>query len=148
MNTKQILPVLLFLVSSVFYAQGQRDKIKTLKVAFITSELALTPTEAEKFWPVFNIYEDKQFDLRFHKMRDLKDKMDKNSVDNLSDKEALAVLNQLENVDDELYQNRKKLVSSLKTIISPVKIIKLKKAEDDFNKKLLKQYRNKGPERP
>ena len=35
--------------------QKQQD-IEALKVAFISKELDLTPTEAEKFWPVYNQY--------------------------------------------------------------------------------------------
>jgi hypothetical protein len=35
--------------------QKQQD-IEALKVAFISKELELTPTEAEKFWPVYNQY--------------------------------------------------------------------------------------------
>ncbi len=33
---------------------GNPDKVKSEKIAFITSELDLTPAEAEKFWPVYN----------------------------------------------------------------------------------------------
>ncbi|MNY26492.1 hypothetical protein D3C86_1603450 [compost metagenome] len=68
-------------------------------------------------------------------------------IDSMSDKEALVVINQMEDYEEELFQNRRKLVSSLKSIISPVKILKLKKAEDDFNRKLLRQYKEKGPRR-
>jgi len=49
--------------------------------------------------------------------------------------------------EDELNQLRKKFVNSLKGVLPSVKIIKLKKAEDDFNRKLLQQYRDKGPRR-
>ena len=33
---------------------GDGDKFKSEKIAFITTELNLTPAEAEKFWPVYN----------------------------------------------------------------------------------------------
>lgn len=33
---------------------GNPDKLRAEKIAFITSELNLTPAEAEKFWPVYN----------------------------------------------------------------------------------------------
>jgi hypothetical protein len=51
----------------------------------------------------------------------------------------------MESNEDELYQTRKKFIGNLQGVLSPIKIIKLKKAEDDFNRKLLQQYRNKGP---
>lgn len=152
MKLKNILPILLLLVSLSSFAQGGRmrekkEQVKALKVAFLTNELSLSTAEAEKFWPVYNAYDDKQFELRHQKMRAYMDRMDDGSVEKMSEKEAAAFLVQMENTEDELYQLRKKFVSNLKGILSPVKIIKLKKAEEDFNRKLLKQYRDKPPRR-
>jgi len=62
-------------------------------------------------------------------------------LDVMSEKEASNLLSQMENVEDEMHLLRKKLVADLKSVISSHKIIKLKKAEEDFNKNLLKQYR-------
>lgn len=144
MKMKNLFTVVLLIVSFSFYGQGKekREKIKTLKTAFITTELSLTSEESAKFWPVYNSFDDKQFEIRHEKMRALANKL-KTSIETMSDKEALSILNQMENYDDELFENRKKLVSSLKSIISPIKILKLKKAEDDFNRTLLKQYKGK-----
>ena len=145
MKIKNALTVALLLFTSLFYGQNEekREQIKSLKTAFITTELALTPEESAKFWPVYNAFDEKQFEIRHQKMKAVNNKV-KNSIDKMSDKEALAVLTQMENYDEELLENRKKLVSSLKSVISPVKILKLKKAEDDFNRTLLKQYKEKG----
>lgn len=35
----------------------KQQDIQALKVAFISKELELTPDEAQKFWPVYNLYE-------------------------------------------------------------------------------------------
>jgi len=152
MKTTKIVTLLLLLISTVFYAQEpKKDKFKALKVAFITKELDLTSAEAEKFWPVYNAFDDKQFEIRFNKMKGIKQKLEKQDINTLTDKEATVLLAQIESAEDELYQNKKKFMQNIKSIISPVKIIKLKKAEDDLNKKLLKQYRDKrdnGPEKP
>lgn len=129
------------------FAQGskfkeKREQIKTLKVAFITDKLSLSSVEAEKFWPLYNAFDEKQNNLRQQKMRSYMDRMDSN-IDNMSEKDASNFLSQIENAEDELYQSRKKFVTSLKTILPAVKILKLKKAEEDFNRTLLKQYRDK-----
>lgn len=132
----------MLLVSFSFYAQEpKKEKVKALKVAYLTNNLGLTATEAEKFWPIYNAYDEKQFELRHEKMKMIKSKLESESVDNLTDKQALAILNQIDGVEDELYQTRKKFTTNLKTVLSPIKILKLKKAEDDFNKTLLKQYK-------
>lgn len=147
MKMRFFLTTLLLVISCTFYGQNNKhEKIKALKTAFITTELSLTSEEAAKFWPVYNSFDEKQFELRHDKMKSLTNKL-KTSIDTMTDKEALAVLNQMEGYDEELLENRKKLVNSLKAIISPIKILKLKKAEDDFNRNLLKQYRGKGQKR-
>ena len=47
--------------------QEKKEQIKALKVAFITTELNLTPEEAAKFWPIFNAFEDKQKEIKKQK---------------------------------------------------------------------------------
>ena len=149
MKTNKIILVLLLLISVSVFAQGpKKEKIKALKVAYLTTNLSLTPSESEKFWPLYNAYDQKQFELRHEKMEMIKQRLEIKSVDELSDKDALAIINQIESVEEDLYQNRKKFMTSLKTVLSPLKILKLKKAEDDFNKTLLRQYKNKGGKRP
>ncbi|WPO78857.1 sensor of ECF-type sigma factor [Flavobacterium sp. KACC 22761] len=148
MKIKNILPIILFMISFSFYAQGgkideKREKIKAYKVSFLTTELELTPSEAEKFWPIYNAYDDKQFELRHQKMKAYMERLDDDNINSISEKEAAVVLAQMESTDKELYLLREKYNANLKKILSAKKILKLKKSEDDFNRKLLKQYRDK-----
>jgi Spy/CpxP family protein refolding chaperone len=123
--------------------EDKKEQIRAMKVGFITNELALTTDEAAKFWPIYNAYDDKQFELRHQKMKAFKSRMDSDFT-KMSEKDACMLLAQMESNEDELYQLRKKFIANLKGVLPAVKIIKLKKAEDDFNRKLLQQYRNKG----
>lgn len=148
MKIKNILPIILFLVSFSFYAQSgktdeKREKIKAYKVSFLTTELELTSTEAEKFWPIYNVYDDKQFELRHQKMKMYMRKLDDDNINSMSDKDAVTLLSQMESTDKELYLLRDKYMTNLKKVLSAKKILKLKKSEDDFNRKLLQQYRDK-----
>jgi hypothetical protein len=150
MNLKKIFPILMLFISFTFYAQGERmrekkEQIKALKVAFLTTELNLTTNEAEKFWPIYNTFDDKQFELRHQKMKAFMKRMEDNSIDKMSEKDASLFLNQMESTEEELFLLRKKFISTLKGILPATKIIKLKKSEEDFNRKLLQQYRDKGP---
>ncbi|MEC4005657.1 sensor of ECF-type sigma factor [Flavobacterium sp. SUN052] len=151
MKNYKLLTIALFFISITSFAQDglvkerfkeKKEQIKALKVAFITSELDLTPDEAAKFWPLFNAFEDKQQEIRKQKMKAFMDRSD-NGVDKLTEKEATALLTQMENTEEELYQLKKKFVSSLKGVLPAKKILKLKKAEEEFSKKLLQQYRDK-----
>jgi hypothetical protein len=152
MNIRKLYPLLFLLISFTFYAQGEktkekREQIKAMKVAFLTTELNLTPNEAEKFWPIYNTFDDKQFELRHQKMKGFFRKMNDEELDKLSEKDATALLNQIQSNEEELFQLRKKFMSNLKDVLPAVKIIKLKKAEEDFNRKLLQQYRDKAPKK-
>lgn len=121
----------------------KKEKIKALKVAFITTELNLTPDEAAKFWPLFNAFEDRQQEIKKQKLKAYLERTDNNAIDKLSEKEAATLLTQMESTEDELDQLKKKFVSNLKGILPSTKILKLKKAEEQFSKKLLQQYRDK-----
>jgi hypothetical protein len=149
MKINNILVAFVLLVSVNTFGQGGRllkekkEQIKAMKVAYITSELSLTPEEAAKFWPLYNAFEDKQHEIRAQKLKGYLDRIDDESFDNVSEKEAATLLAQMESTEDELHQAKKKFIASLKGIISPLKILKLKKAEEGFNRKLLQQYRNK-----
>ena len=149
MKTNKLLLIILFLFSIHSFSQPKdkekREKIRSLKVGFLTTELSLTPDEAAVFWPLYNAFDNKQNEIRSKKTKSLIDKMDNEAFAKMSEKEAFALLAQSESYDEDLFQNRRKFISSLKGVISPIKIIKLKKAEDNFNKKLLQQYRDKGP---
>lgn len=152
MKIKNLIPILLLFVSFSFYAQGERmkekrEQIKALKVAFLTTELDLTPDEAEKFWPLYNTFDDKQFELRHQKMKAYMQRMDDGALDKMTEKEASAFLAQMENTEEDLFLLRKKFIASLKGVLPSTKIIKLRKSEEDFNRKLLHQYRDKGPKK-
>lgn len=40
--------------------QEKADHIKAQKIAFFTEKLSLTPEEAQRFWPVYNLYWEKK----------------------------------------------------------------------------------------
>jgi hypothetical protein len=149
MKISKMLPLLIAFISLNVIAQDgpiirkKKEQIKALKVAFITNELALTSDEATKFWPLFNAFEEKQQEIKKQKLKGYLKRVDDGSFDNLSEKEATTILAQMESTEDELYQLKKKFISNLKGVISPIKILKLKKAEESFNRKLLQQYRDR-----
>lgn len=144
---RNIITILLVLFSIHASAQqDRREKINAYKTAYITGQLSLTKTEAEKFWPIYNAYEDAQFKVRNGELRNIRRQID-SDINGMTDKEALVLLQKLERAEETLHKQRRQLTTDLGRIISPLKILKLKRAEEEFNRRLLKQYRGKGPQR-
>ena len=146
MKTKIIFPIIFLLVTSLSFSQGfkeKREKVKALKVAYITEQLELTTDEAQKFWPIYNAFDENQSELRHEKMRAILDRFKPGNVEKLSEKDASNSLIQMEKIEEDLFNLKKKFIKDLQGVISAKKIIKLKKAEEDFNRELLKQMREK-----
>jgi len=50
------IAIVLFFISFSKNSFSQNEKVESLRVAFITEQLQLTPEESQKFWPVYNQY--------------------------------------------------------------------------------------------
>lgn len=144
MKLKSLLLCLLLCLTWAMQAQNKKhEQIKALKVSFFTTELSLTPDEAAKFWPIYNVYDEKVFKIRHDRVRPLIKKMDETGIDKISAKDAEIYLDKLETADRELLALKQKLTEDLKPVIGAVKVLKLKKAEEDFKAKLLEQFKDK-----
>lgn len=124
---------------------GERLKeIKAQKSAYITAQLALTPEQAQQFWPIYNEMDEKQDELR-KELRDLHKGAKGDGT--ISEEEASRILdNALQTRQKEL-DLEKTYAERFKKSIGAVKTLKLKKAERDFNKEVLKRFRDRMEER-
>lgn len=146
------LPILSFIfIFQLFYGHAQNtdhENIRALKVVFITEQLELSPKEAEKFWPIYNLYSGKEFNLRFHETRKLRQQIQtRGGIDAISDNEADVILKRLIDIDNEIAIVKNEMYQKLKPIISSKKLIKLQIAEFEFNKKILEELRKKRMEK-
>ncbi|MEN1785819.1 MAG: hypothetical protein AAGF77_11855 [Bacteroidota bacterium] len=125
------------------WAQGpNQDRIRSFKVAFITEQLALTPQEAQQFWPVYNTHEIALQKLRKRERQQFGSPSQQNL--DLSDAEATQLLEQFDRLQQEKHTLEQQFLKDLKTVLPPRKIVKLLKAERDFKKRLLQQVRKRG----
>ncbi|WP_373518885.1 hypothetical protein [Pricia sp.] len=144
-NIKLLFVWTLLLTSSQFYAQHKpdKDKIKSLKIAFITERLALSSKEAQAFWPVYNEYEEKREAMREREHTQIREKI-RNS-ENLSEKEAAELIKHYLRFEEEEEELDKNFLESIGKVIPAKKTLLLLRSEYEFKKQLLKQYRhNKG----
>lgn len=138
---KNIIFIVLFLFTSLnAVAQDReqhREKIKALKTAYITEGLNLTAKEAQQFWPVYNEYEEKRRNL-YRRERAEVENMECLSEDSADDK-----LEEYVEIEREDYLLKKKYYSDLKKIFTARRIMQLKKVEDEFNQKMMREYRER-----
>ncbi|HTA62737.1 MAG TPA: hypothetical protein VK835_09790 [Bacteroidia bacterium] len=136
-NKKYIFCLFILFTFLKLFPQGgnKREKIEALRVAFITQKLNLTADESQKFWPVYNEYQDKLKASRkeFRKQPDVFTN-DKEAQDYL-DAELL-----LKQREFGLY---KEYYDKIKKTIPIKKVAELRQAEEDFKKELLKQLQGK-----
>ena len=131
------------LSSTVLFAQHEpdSDKIKSLKVAFITERLDLSSKEAQSFWPIYNEYEEKRDAMRKREHDQIRSKI-RNS-DQLSEKESEKLLRQYLVFEEEEEELDKDFIESISKAVSAKKTLLLLRSEHEFKKQLLKQYRQK-----
>lgn len=140
---KTLLYTLFFLTISFtgFSQQMNREKIKLLKTSYITDALDLTQEEAEKFWPVYNKYTDKiqkaKFQLESQYFRDIRNS---GGIDSISEEKAKEILKASITLEKEISNNKVELMNELTQVLPAKKIIKLQKAERDFNRRVLQEY--------
>ncbi|WP_353103870.1 hypothetical protein [Myroides odoratus] len=141
---KRFLLLLIFLCFSSFsQAQQSSDQIKSLKIAHLSSVLNLTSEEAEKFWPIYNTYDNKLSKLRHSEVIHYIKSNETQDIEGITEKQATEKVQALLTFEEDYCSLRSQFILDSKKILSNKKILLLKKAEDDFNRKLLKKYKDK-----
>lgn len=128
---------------SVYQHHGVRDlheKIRAKKVGFITQELNLTKEEAEKFWPIYDKYQEELMTLRDkNRPRDTTKEGFPKRPDflNMEKEEAEKMLDKHFKTDKEVLVLQEKYFNELKSTIPVQKVIMLFHAEKKFMRELM-----------
>lgn len=122
--------------------QERKDKIKSLKIAFISQKLSLSSVEAEKFWPVYNKYDDK---IMLLKEAQMKLRFDKRKS---SGEDAIKKIEEAEAIETEVVLLKKKMRTELIPIISAEKVVRLERLEQEFHRKILEKLKQRKDNHP
>jgi len=143
MTKKVLILIVLLAFASNFYGQRgpMREKVKSLKIAYITARLDLTSTEAQAFWPIYNAHEEKQNELRKKERREIRAKL--REANDLSEAEADKLLALALSIQAEKEKLNSNFLKEINKVISSKKTILLMNAEENFKKRLLREYRHK-----
>lgn len=145
---------LLTLVASASLAQDDEipgltpermKEIKAQKTAYLTTKLGLTTEEAQRFWPIYNEYDEARTKLR-KELRDLH-KSARDSEGGMDEAKAREVLNKGLDVRAREVELERTYNDRFVKSIGAVKTLQLVKAERDFNREVLKRYRERMEER-
>ena len=143
MNWNKIILTLALILTTLNIAAQRpgRERIKTLKVAYITEQLSLDSKEAQQFWPVYNAHEEKMETLRRQRRSKFGERLA--DLSTLSDTEAEDMLSKYVDLQMEKQRLESEYLKDLRGVISAKKIILLFKAEENFKKRLLQQVRRR-----
>lgn len=141
---------MLIIITALFYFNGNaqkhkgKEKIKALKIAFITDKLNLTQSEAEKFWPIYNAYDTKKNELHRQKRFGIKKHIKKaGGIGNLNEKTAKELIERMEHIDKERLKIKIAFFKKIKDVISYKKLLQLEMTEHEFLHKLMRKLRGK-----
>lgn len=116
------------------------EKMKSEKIAYITSELSLTPAEAQVFWPIYNEIEAKKLEAQkvmmgayFAMVKAVDANAAEKDIEKLLDSYLVAKQAYEDADKDEVKQYRK--------VLSNKKVAKLYVAEEKFRRQQVRNMR-------
>ncbi len=118
----------------------KQAEIQAERVAFYNTYLELTPAESDKFWPIYNEYTQKQKELKKDHQKSIKALRGK-THNQLTQKESTELINSDQALKQSLLDLEKEYSTKFQAAINIQKVAKLKEAEMQFKKALIKKVR-------
>jgi hypothetical protein len=146
---KRIVIVLLILLTFPIFRLTAQDsnleKLNAFKIGFFTRRLNLTSAEAEKFWPVYNEYQDSRNKIQLEKVTIIRD-FSRNKG-NLNDKQLTEMGDKLMGLISEESTLAVEFHKKLKGILTPEKVIMFYQVENQYKVVLLNQLQGNQQQR-
>ena len=122
------------------------ERLQSEKIAFITTELDLTPEEAQAFWPVYNQCW-KEANAAHKQMMDAFDAFRGKKADELSDKELETKVEAYIQASRAANQVLSDWYPKFKQVLPIRKVARLYQAEEAFQRRMINNLR-KHPQQP
>ena len=139
--------ILIFVMTFSFstgFGQGKTsfERIKALKMAYITDKIDLTDDEETVFWQVYDEFELKIYNECRKKLKEIRKQYSK-SIDSLTKEEAINVLKEVYKIEHLAVNFEEERDKALLINIPAKKILKIHHAEYHFNREMV--YKRKKP---
>jgi len=132
------LSIIIFLLAYSAISAQPAERLEALKTSFITTQIDLTPDEAQRFWPIYNAHQQMVEKVRRDEVK-LLARIRKN-LDSSTEEEASNMLHQFLEIERERNSLRtSKVYLDVSKIIGAKRTLALKKAEFEFKQRMLKE---------
>lgn len=122
------------------------EKIQTVKIAFLTNEIGLTPTEAQSFWPIYNAVSE-ELDKAMYSAAASYMELEKAIKENKSEKEINKCLDRYLEAMSSQDEIRNESVAKYRKILPDTKVAKVFIAEEKFRRQHIRTLQ-RTPVRP
>lgn len=138
-----LIPALFFFVLLTAAPQNNanREKLNAYKIGFFTKKLSLTSSEAQKFWPVYNEYQEEKIKLQTERLGLIR--MFNQGESTMSDEQILRLGDRLVEAQVKETEMSVKFHEMLKQVLPPAKVIRFYQAENQFRVFLLNELQNR-----
>jgi len=128
--------------------EKRKEKVEALKRSYYSEKLALTPAEAEKFWPIYNEFSKKEDALRKEGKGDKK----KGEQPNFTEKEALTEIDRIAVQKKSHIDLETQFLKDCMPVLGASRTMQLTQIDRDFQRELLEHMRErkeggKGPKK-
>ena len=112
------------------------EQLESLKIAFLTKKLDLSPEEAQGFWPVYNEYSEKKREFRSRKK-------ERQNIQDLDEAQANEMIEKILNDKQKELDLDKTYVARFKEVLPAQKVIMVFALERKFKDEMLKDVRRR-----
>jgi len=130
-----------FTLAQVAAQTANRERLDAFKIAFFTKRLNLSSQEAEKFWPVYNEYQNMRIKIQLERQQ-LNRAFNQN-VANLSDRDITELGDKLIGLEVKEAELAVEFHKRVKTILPPAKVLRLYQAENQYRAQLLNELQER-----
>ncbi len=156
---KQLFVILLLSIfTSAAFAQGNKDRdhkadfeqYKAKRVSYMTEKMSLTPSEAQKFWPIYNQFDEQRNKL--HQDRRDMERRVKDNPESISEKECKVLNEKLVGLFQKEADLMKLYNDRFLAVLPAKKVVLIGPLENEFRFKMIREFRQKereqAPPRP
>jgi hypothetical protein len=137
-----VLIVMMILSSLRVSAQNPNlEKLNSYKIAFFTQKLNLTSQEAEKFWPLYNDYQDRKNKIQVERVQMTRDFVQNGA--NMSDKDLTEMGEKYFGLEVKEAALSQEFYNNMKVALPPLKILKFYQAENQYKLVLLNELQQR-----